>query len=106
MSSTDYVLRVLFARLARAFIVLSARVTAISGGAGTLMNFDTVADMLAENPINIQAFAVCANYYAADENRSLWMRAHYASAANGSDILESTSVPGVFYERIWVAEPL
>lgn len=104
MSSTDYVLRVLFDRLARAFSVLASNVSSGSGGSFTFPNYATVAALLAASPASITAFATCANYTVGDENESLWMRAANATADNGSDIRESTHTAGVFYERIWVRE--
>lgn len=67
-------------------------------------NYDTVADMLAAKPTEITAFATCTNYTAADENESLWFKSPNATAANGTDIRESTHTAGVFYERLWVRE--
>lgn len=104
MSSTDYVLRVLFDRLARSFNALATRVSTLSGGSFTMPNYDTVADMLAAPPTEITAFATCTNYVAADENESMWFKSASATAANGTDIRESTHTAGVFYERLWVRE--
>ena len=104
MSSTDYVLRVLFGRLARSFNALATRVSELSGGEFLLPNYDTVADMLAAAPTEISAFATCTNYTAGDENESMWFKSPSAVADNGSDIRESTHTAGVFYERIWVRE--
>lgn len=103
MSSTDYVLRVLFGRLARSFNVLASQVAA-GTGSFSLPAYDTVADMLAAPPTDITAFAQCTNYLTGDENHSLWMRSADATADNGSDIRESTHTAGVFYERIWARE--
>lgn len=103
MSSTDYVLRVLFGRLARSFNVLAMQVSA-GTSAFSLPAYDTVADMLAAPPTDITAFAQCTNYLTGDENHSLWMRSADATADNGSDIRESTHTAGVFYERIWARE--
>lgn len=104
MSSTDYVLRVLFDRLARSFNVLATQVSAMSGGSFTMPTYDTVADMLAAVPTEITSLANCGNYTAGDENQSIWLKSAFATAANGSDIRESTHTAGVFYERIWVRE--
>ena len=104
MSSTDYVLRVLFGRLARSFNVLAMQVSANGTGSFSLPAYDTVADMLAAPPTDITAFAQCTNYLTGDENHSLWMRSADATADNGSDIRESTHTAGVFYERIWARE--
>jgi len=104
MSSTDYVLRVLFDRLARSVNVLAMQVSSVSGGSFTFPSYSTVADMLAAVPTEITAFAICANYVAADENESMWFKSPNATAANGSDIRESTHTAGVFYERLWVRE--
>lgn len=104
MSSTDYVLRVLFDRLARSFNALALRVSELSGGSFTMPNYDTVADMLAAVPTEITSFATCTNYAAADENESMWFKSPNATAANGTDIRESTHTAGVFYERLWVRE--
>lgn len=104
MSSTDYVLRVLYDRLARSFNALALRVSELSGGSFTMPNYDTVADMLAAVPTEITSFATCTNYTAADENESMWFKSAVATAANGTDIRESTHTAGVFYERLWVRE--
>lgn len=105
MSSTDYVLRVLFDRLARAFqVYLDSQ---ISGSSSlTVPEYDTVALMLAADVAEIPTFAKCANYLAADGNQSLWMKSGFAVADNGTDIRESTHIPGIFFERVWVREPL
>lgn len=104
MSSTDYVLRVLFDRLARSFNALASRVSQLSGGSFTIPNYDTVADMLAAVPTEISSFATCSNYTAGDENESMWFKSPTATAGNGTDIQESTHTAGVFYERLWVRE--
>ncbi len=104
MASADYVLRVLYGRLARSFNVLAMQVSGMSGGNFTLPTYDTVADMLAAVPTEITSFANCGNYTAGDENESVWLKSSFATAANGGDIRESTHTAGVFYERIWVRE--
>ena len=101
---TDYVLRVLFGRLVRAFNALALRVSELSGGSFTVPNYSTVALMLAAPPTEISSFATCANYTGADANTSMWIKSANAVAANGTDIRESTHTAGVFYERIWVRE--
>lgn len=105
MSSTDYVLRVLFDRLARAFQVYLDSQTSGSGSL-TVPEYDTVALMLAADVDEIPTFAKCANYLSGDDNQSLWMKSGFATADNGTDIRESTHTPGIFFERIWVREPL
>ena len=62
--------------------------------------------MLAADVSEIPTFAKCANYLAADGNQSLWMKSGFAIADNGTDIRESTHTPGIFFERVWVREPL
>lgn len=103
MSSTDYVLRVLFDRLARSFLILAGEVSGGTGG-GVVKTYDTVADMLAADPTEIKSFAKCMNYYTGDGVASLWLRSEWVVSDNGTDKRESTAVPGVFYERIWLDE--
>lgn len=102
MSSTDYVLRVLFDRLARTVLALSEEVSSLGGF--SVPNYSTVADLLAANPIEIRSFATCSNYTGTDGNKSLWLRSADATMDNGMDVRESTAVPGIFYERVWVKE--
>ena len=103
MSSTDYVLRVLFDRLTRTVLALMEEVSSLSGG-GVVPNFDTVANLLAADPITVKSFATCSNYTGTDGTQSLWLRSSDATMDNGSDVRESTAVPGIFYERVWVKE--
>ena len=101
--ATDYVLRVLFERLSRAFLALLSEVSSGSG-MGVVPNYDTVADLLAADPINVKSFATCSNFELTDGVKSLWLRSADAVSDNGSDVRESTAVPGIFYERVWVKE--
>jgi len=101
--ATDYVLRVLFDRLSRTVLALMSEVSSITG-VGVVPTFDTVADLLAEDPIMVKSFATCSNYEGTDGTQSLWLRSSSATSDNGSDVRESTAVPGIFYERVWVKE--
>lgn len=106
MSSTDYVLRVLFDRLARAFQVYITDHSGSGSGSLVVPEYTTVALMLAAPVGDIPTFAKCANYTGTDGNQSLWMKSGFAVADNGVDIRESTDTPGIFFERIWVRENL
>lgn len=106
MSSTDYVLRVLFDRLARAFQVYLDSHSGSSNGSLNVPEYATVAAFLAADPAGIPTFAKCANYAGTDGNQSLWMKSGFAVADNGTDIRASTHTPSIFYERIWVRENL
>lgn len=103
--ATDYVLRVLYERLARALNAVVTQITS-TAGAGTVPEYDTVADMLAADITEIQGFARCTNDTAGDGIKSLWMRASDEFVDNGSDVRQSTFHPAFFYERIWVKETL
>lgn len=106
MSSTDYVLRVLFDRLARAFQVYLDSHSGSGSGSLVVPEYTTVALMLAADVDEIPTFAKCANYSGTDENQSLWMKSGFAVADNGTDVRESTHTPGIFFERVWVRENL
>ena len=101
--ATDYVLRVLYERLARSLNNLITDISRISGS-GAVPEFDTVADMLAAPVSSIAGFARCTNYTAGDGIKSLWMRASDEVADNSSDVRQSADNPAIFYERIWVKE--
>jgi len=103
--ATDYVLRVLYDRLARAVGLLASQISG-GGGSATVPEYTTVANMLAANPADIESFARCTNASPGDGIKSLWMRASEETADNGSDVRESTAMAGVFYERIWAKESL
>lgn len=103
--ATDYVLRVLYERLARSLESILIQLSSASSIA-IVSDFDTVDVMLATDPARIAAFARCTNYEGTDGIRSLWMRADTAGPENGSDIRQSTYNASVFYERIWVKESL
>ena len=102
--ATDYVLRTLFDRLARSFDQLLVQVNTVA--ASGVPEYETVADMLAASPEDIQSFARCKNYLAGDAIKSLWMRASEVVSDNGTDNRQSTAHPAFFYERIWVREAI
>ena len=105
--ATDYVLRVLYERLSRAFYAYVADQSSGSAtSAGYVPEYATVAAMLAADISEIRSFARCTNYTAGDGIKSLWMRASDESVDNGSDVRESTFHPGFCFERIWVKETL
>lgn len=101
--ASDVPLRILFSRLSRAFNTFVATTTS-AAGASAVPYYDTVADMLAADVIEIQSFARCHNYTGTDGIESLWMRAANAVLDNASDIRQSTFHPAIFYERIWSKE--
>ena len=103
--ATDYVLRVLYERLARSLDSILAQLSTATSVA-VVSDFSTVDEMLATTPDRILSFARCTNYDTADGIRSLWMRADTVGPENGSDIRQSTYNASVFYERIWVKESL
>jgi len=101
--ATDYPVRILLKRLQDTINDLIDRIATISdNSANVLVTASTVAQMQALT--SAPKFVRCSNYAGTDGYISLWITGG-SGPANGSDVLQSTTNPALFFERIYVKEP-
>lgn len=101
--ATDYPVRILLKRLQDALNDLIDQIATISdNSADVLVVTSTVSSMQALT--SAPKFVRCSNYTGTDGYISLWITGG-SGPANGTDVLQSTANPALFFERIYVKEP-